>query len=435
MALEDRKWHIEQCIRCHNCKFTPIARSQRHSAICPAIQYGEFHAYSASGKIITAYGMMTGRADYSEETLESLTTCSMCGACDTTCNTLLERKVAPMDTLYEIRAKIVSDGRSPKEYQRLINNLAEHGNILGKPRSERNLWAAGLAIRNGGGEQVDVLLHIGSQNAYDEEQWPALVAIVGMLEKAGVNFGTLGVDESDTGGLAYEIGYRDVARKLAEESSRAIRASGAKTIVTCCADSLAAFRNYHPRMGISVGEIQIFHVTEYIEKLLTEGRLAVHSSSNEVVTYHDPCRLGRLSEKFTPWSGKWKEVDGPVNRGMAISDPPAPKRFGRGGVYDAPRNLLRKISGIRLVEMERVREFSYCCGAGGGGKEAHPEFAEKAAMDRLDEASSTGATTLVTACAGCVRHMRKAARNHPSNIEVKGLIEFIMDSSDESRRG
>lgn len=429
MSLEDRKWHIEQCIRCHNCKFTPIAKSQRYSAICPAIQYGEFHAYSASGKIITAYGMMTGRSDYSVETLASLTTCSMCGACDTTCNTLLERKVAPMDTLYEIRAKIVNDGKSPKQHHQLITNLVNHGNAFGKPRSERSTWAAGLSIKSASKEQVDVLLHVGCQNAYDEKQWPSLVAIVEMLEKAGVTFGILGDDECDPGGLAYELGYRDVAIRLAKESSRTIRASGANTLVTCCADSLAAFRNYHRRMGVST-DIRIFHVTEYIEKLLAEGRLVMRASSDEVVTYHDPCRLGRLSEEFVPWSGQWKEIDGPINRGMAVSDPPAPKRFGLGGVYDAPRNLLRKVSGVRFVEMERVREFSYCCGAGGGGKEAHPEFAEKAAMDRLDEACSTGATTLVTACAGCVRHLRETARNHATKIEVKGLIEFIMDSSD-----
>lgn len=428
MSLEDRKWHIEQCIRCHNCKFIPIAKSQKYSTICPAIQYGEFHAYSGSGKIITAYGMMTGRAGYSEEVLESLTTCSMCGACDTTCNTLLERKVAPMDTLYEIRAKIVSDGKSLKEHDQLIANLVDHGNVFGKPRSERSLWAAGLTIKDAGEEAVDVLLHIGCQNAYDEGRWASLVAIVGVLEKAGVKFGILGNNEIDAGGLAYEMGYRDVAKKLAEESSRVIRASRAATLVTCCADSLAAFRNYHPRMGVSMGAVQVFHITEYLEKLMTEGRFAVQCSSNETVTYHDPCRLGRLSEAFTPWSGKWKEIDGPINRGMAISDPPAPKRFGRGGVYDAPRNLLRKVSGVRFVEMERVREFSYCCGAGGGGEIAHPQFAEKAAMDRLDEAASTGATTLVSACAGCIRHLGAAARNHASNIKVKGLIDFITES-------
>ncbi len=187
---------------------------------------------------------------------------------------------------YEIRARIVSDGKSPTQHRRLVTNLVNHGNAFGRSQTERSQWAAGLSIKDAGKESVDVLLHIGSQNAYDEQQWPGLVAIVGMLEKAGVTFGTLGNDETDGGGLAYELGYRDVAIRQARESSRAIRDSGANTLVTCCADSLAAFKNYHPRMGFSRRRPRYF-CTEYIEKLLPRDGWQC-GPVKRIVTYHDP---------------------------------------------------------------------------------------------------------------------------------------------------
>src|ERR1044072_6969210 len=106
MSLQDRRWNTEQCNRCHQCKDTPTPTSKRFTPICPAIEYGEFHAYSGSGKIITAYALDTGRAEYTQQTLDTITTCSMCGACDTACQFILGDMVGPIDTIYELRAKM-----------------------------------------------------------------------------------------------------------------------------------------------------------------------------------------------------------------------------------------------------------------------------------------------------------------------------------------
>lgn len=421
MSLEERAVRTERCPRCHQCKMNPTQTSKKFSPICPAIEYGQFHAYSGSGKIITGYALMEGRAQYTQEVLDSLTTCSLCGVCDTACQFFLGDMVEPLDTIYEVRVKMFADGQVPAAQRKLLDNIASHGSVYGRPRAERVRWAQGLQLVDATKEQVEVLLHVGCANAFDESQWPGLVGIVQVLKAAGVSFGTLGEQEAHAGALAWELGHRQLAQRCAEDTARLVRAAGASVLVTCDAESIAAFRNFYPRMGVTLEPVRVLHITEFLEELARDGRWAVSANHEETVTYHDPCRLGRLSEPYIPWKGEWTTV----MNGLRVAVPPRPKRFGLGGVYDAPRKLLQSVPGTRLVEMERHREFSYCCGAGGGGKEAHPEFAEKAALDRLEEARSTGATTLVSACGTCSRHLDATAKKHKVAIRVADLAGYL----------
>lgn len=421
MTLEKQRWNIEQCNRCHQCKANPQLTSKQFAPLCPSIEYGQFHAYSASGKIITAYALMHGRADYTEEVMDSITACTLCGACDTACQFILGDLVQPLDGIYELRAKMFADDKVPAEQRKLLDNIASHGNPEGRRAAERTAWANGLKLTDATNAKVDVLLHIGASNAFDQNQWPGLVGIVGALEQAGVSFGTLGDKEPDAGTLAFELGHRDLAKACAEETARLVRASGATLLVTCDANAIAAFRNFYARMGVTLDPVRVLHVTEYLEQLAGEGKWQAVAANEEVVTYHDPCRLGRLSEPYEPWEGEWTTV----MKGMRVAVPPRPHRFGLGGVYDAPRELLKAVPGTRLVEMERKREFSYCCGAGGGGKEAHPDFAEQAALHRLEEAAATGATTLVSSCGTCTRHLGAVAEKHGVGIRVTDLAGYL----------
>lgn len=421
MTLEKQRWNIEQCNRCHQCKASPVQTSKKFAPLCPAIEYGQFHAYSASGKIITAYALMNGRADYTEEVMDAITTCSMCGACDTACQFILGDLVQPLDGIYALRARMFAEGKVPPAQRKLLDNIASHGNVHGRPRADRTRWAEGLQLVDATREQVDVLLHIGCANAFDESQWPGLVGVVEAFRNAGLSYGTLGEEEINAGTLAYELGHRELAQRCAEHTAGLARASGARVLVTCDADSIAAFRNFYPRMGVTLDPIRVLHITEYLEELAAEGRWAAGTASEEVVTYHDPCHLGRLSEPYESWEGEWTTV----MNGMRVAVPPRPHRFGLGGVYDAPRQLLQTVPGTRLVEMERKREFSYCCGAGGGGREAHPEFAEQAALHRLEEAASTGATTLVSSCGTCTRHLGAVAEKHGVGIRVTDLVGYL----------
>ncbi len=140
------------------------------------------------------------------------------------------------------------------------------------------------------------------------------------------------------------------------------------------------------------------------------------------VTYHDPCHLGRNAERYEEWDGKVVSVM-PL---ISINVPPKPKRTGSKGIYDAPRNILNKIPGLKLVEMERIREYSYCCGAGAGVKSAFPDFALNTAKSRIQEAEDTGADTLTTACPFCSTNLQDGIIESGSELKFFDISELLL---------
>jgi Fe-S oxidoreductase len=248
---------------------------------------------------------------------------------------------------------------------------------------------------------------------------------IDLLKRAGVDFGIAGNAELNNGGLAYDLGFQDEAKAVAHANTEFIASLAATTLVTFCAESYATFKNIYPRLGLSLGGLKVLHISEYLDELFRSGRLEFATKADAVVTYHDPCKLGRLSEPYKPWDGEWRTVLNVVY----IADPPRNVLFGVDGNYEAPRQLLRMIDGISLVEMERSREVAYCCGAGGGAKDAFPDFAEKTARDRLTEAEATGASVLVTSCSTCQRHLSDVAQKVGMKLQVKGLLELMSESA------
>lgn len=425
MSLEERRPYIAKCPRCSQCKWVPAPKSQQFAPICPSIQYGNFHSYSAGGKGVTAYALSEGRIGYTEEMLKSVYACTMCGACDTACKTNFGDNVEPLDTLYALRTAIVEAGHALPKHVEVIEKLRRDGNPFGKPRLDRDAFARGLALKDITAQQADVFLHIGCDPAYDEGQWPQLHFAVDLLQRAGVDFGIAGNAEPHSGGLAFDLGFRDDALAFATATAELVAGSKAITMVTFCAEAYAAFKNIYPRLAVSLGDVRVLHISEYIEGLLRDGRLDLKAKGNATVTYHDPCKLGRLSEAYKPWSGKWSKVLNVVN----IAEPARNVLFGNDGNYEAPRRLIGMVDGISVAEMERTREISYCCGAGGGAMEAYPDFAEKTARDRLTEAEATGASMLVTSCAKCESHLRDVARRCGSNLEIRGLLGFLAEAA------
>jgi Fe-S oxidoreductase len=137
------------------------------------------------------------------------------------------------------------------------------------------------------------------------------------------------------------------------------------------------------------------------------------------VTYHDPCHLGRQGEPYVAWEGAEKKIRGQI----VVYEPRRPRNNGAWGIYDPPREILRSIPGVRLVEMERIREYSWCCGAGGGVREAYPEYSRWTASERVSEARASGAEALATACPWC-------ERNFLDSIEASGNAMKVFDVLD-----
>lgn len=423
MQLPNLEKNMAHCWRCSHCKWVPSPMSHEYAHACPSIEWGGFHPYSGGGKVITAYALQANEAGFSEAVKESIYACSMCGACDTSCKNNNGELVEPLGVLYALRAYAVDQGQAPAAHVGMVENLRRHGNAAGKPRAERSAWARGLALKDATREPVDVLLHIGCENAYDAMQWPELHAIVTLLRAAGVDFGIVYDAESATGETAYDLGFQEDARALAGAMANLIDQSGAKRIVTCSASSYHGLVNIWARLGL-LCDIEVRHITEYVDALVEDGRLTLSGMLPRTITYHDPCKLGRLGEKFTPSDAKWTKV----LQTVSFYDQPTHTLFGNGGVYEAPRKLLRRLEGVTLVEMERNRVAAYCCGAAGGAKEAVPEFAEAAATRRLAEASATGATLVATACGGCRGHLGAVAERQ-GGPAVKGIFTIIAEAA------
>ncbi len=137
-----------------------------------------------------------------------------------------------------------------------------------------------------------------------------------------------------------------------------------------------------------------------------------------------PCKLGRLGEPYVPWKGKEKKI---FAQAVAY-DPPRPRYNGAWGVYEPPRDVLRAIPGVQLVEMERIKEAAWCCGAGGGAREAYPEFSMWTAGERLEEASSTGADAIVSACPWCRRNFLDAVAGGAARLQVLDIMELVLQA-------
>jgi Fe-S oxidoreductase len=239
-----------------------------------------------------------------------------------------------------------------------------------------------------------------------------------ILQKAGVNFGIAGDAETCCGGRAYQMGYEEDFLNQAKKNMAMIKKAGVKKVVTACADGYQAFKVLYDKFNLK-SDLEVLHISEYVDKLIKDGKLKPRKKADISVTYHDPCRLGRLGEPWIHWEGKKVPGD------RFVFDPPKVYRRGTHGVYEPPREVLKSIPGIKLMEMTRIKEYSWCCGAGGGVNESNPGFAKWTAQERIEEAGSTGAEAIVTACPWCEQTFNEAIRETGSSLKVYDIVELV----------
>jgi len=362
--------------------------------------------------MIIGNSISSGRSDLNDEVTEIIFRCQLCGACDAACKVYRD-DIDLTEVLLELRSHCIEQGQLVVEHMAMIDALKREDNVLGEPKDKRGEWAQGLNVKDINQEQCDVLFHAGCRYCYDPDLRDTVRGQLQLLLKAGADVGIAGKEESCCGGRAYELGYRGEAQNYAEDLLSRVKASGAKTLVTPCADGYAHFKYLYPRMGVEL-PCEVMHITQYTEKLIEEGKLRFREEVPLLVTYHDPCHLGRMGESFL---ADWKEDK--LKRPMSM------KRSGRKGIYDAPRNIINSIPGMELTEMERIREYSWCCGAGGGVLEAYPDFAAWTAAKRIEEALATGAEALVTACPWCERVFNDTVEEIGAAISVYDLNELV----------
>ncbi len=403
MALEDFRADALRCTRCTYCRWIPFdhVKSARFAAGCPSIAAGGFHAYSAGGRYVTALSLMDGRSEVTEKVQDSVFRCTMCGQCDVSCK-ICRYDMEPLAAMRELRFHLVERGKGLPQAQPFLESLGRDFNMLQRPRKERGDWARALEVKDLTREKATYVFHAGCRYSFDGAQGGVARTAIRILRQAGVDVGILGERESCCGGRAFDMGYRKETVTRANQNLKAWKAAGAEIVVTPCADCYHAFKRVYPPEAGS--QLPVLHMVELVDQLVQDGKLKLTRRVPMRVTYHDPCKLGRRGEAHVPWNGKEKKIFGQA----VVYDPPRPRYNGAFGVYEPPRNVLRAIPEVQLVEMERNREAAWCCGAGGGAREAYPDFAEWTAKERLEEAASTGAEAIVTACPWCERNFLDA---------------------------
>jgi Fe-S oxidoreductase len=428
MALEDYKVDMMRCEKDSVCKFVPLMmhNSQKYSEICPSIKRFNFHTFSGSGRLFHALGFLRGRHDYSEEMVNMVYNCQMCGGCDVTCKAVRDLEV--LETLIEMRVRCVEDGQIPDNVMEVIDGLKKENNMMMEKKADRGKWADKLKVKDLAKEKAEVCFHAGCRFSYDETLWPTLRGAVEILQKAKVDFGIFGASENCCAGRAYEMGFQGELVSFMQSNLDAWKNSGAKIIVTPCSDCYATFKAWYSRFGKTV---EVYHITEYLQKLIEEGKLKFKKEVPINVTYHDPCHLGRLSEPYQYSApGKPYIMDeqplAKVKGICCVYEETKPWRRGENGIYDAPREILKAIPGVKLTEMERIRSWAFCCGAGGGVMQSNPDYAQHTARHRIEEALDTGADALVTACGWCERNFRDAIKSNGHSIEVYDILDLVL---------
>ncbi len=418
MALQDYRNNMETCRRCSPCKFIPLEKVKGFERVnvCPSITRYDFHTYSGGGRMVMGVAMLEKRLDYSDKLLEVVYNCQMCGACDTSCKYAMDMDV--LEPINEIRINCVEGGHTNPALDKVINSLRKQGTMVPGAKVKRGEWAAGLNLKDCTREKVDVIYHVGCQTSFNKDMWKLARATVKLLQKAGVNFGIGGENETCCGGRAYQMGYKADFLNQAKKNMEMIKKSGARTLVTGCADGYNAFKVLYDKFGLR-GKLEVLHITEYLARLIKEGKIKPRKKVDVTVTYHDPCYLGRLGEPYIHWKGK--EIVGEIR----TFDPPKEYRRGLYGVYEPPRDVLKSIPGLKLVEMDRIKEYAWCCGAGGGVNETNPEFATWTANERIEEAGATGAGAIATACPWCEQIFSNTIKEKGSSLKVYDVVELL----------
>jgi len=420
VPLVDYQADMERCSQCTYCEWVPFdqLKSLRFAKTCPSIAYHYFLSYAARGRFAVAWSLLKGKSGYTDRVLDIVYKCQTCGGCDVSCK-ICRYNLEPLATWFELRAKLVEDGQTLPQHTAIIDCLRKEQNTMLKPAAERGKWAEGLDIKNITTEKAEVVFFVGCRFSYDEELQKVARAAVTLLKNAGIDIGIAGKDEVCCGGRTYQTGYQQEFVECAQNNINAGTKAGIKTVVTSCSDCYHAFKRLYPdKIG---SEFEVLHTVEFIDKLVKEGRIKFNKAVPMTVTYHDPCHLGRQGEPYVPWQGKEKKIKGQI----VVYEPPKPRYNGAWGIYNPPRDVLKSIPGIKLVEMERIREYAWCCGAGGGVREAYPDFSSWTANERLEEAKATGAEAIVGACPWCERNFLDANSTAGEGMKVFDIIELV----------
>ena len=415
--LDDYKYEARHCTSCAGCKWVDMnyVSGMDFAWKCASWHQGVFDAYGGAGKAKIIWDLLAGALDWSlPKLLDTAYMCTLCGACDSGCKRNLDLEILMMLTAW--RARLVEKGLGPMpQHKAVTTNIERSKNIYGIAQKKRKEWMPRDVSE---AKRADLLYFVGCRASFVDTEIAQATARI--LKAAKKDFMLL-KEEPCCGNVVYTTGQMDKARKIAQDNMKQIKETGAKTVVFSCAEGYRMVKVDYPKLlGISTADLgfEVKHIAELADGWVKDGSLKLGNRVDMKVAYHDSCGLGRLSEPWYHWEGERGD--------WAIVSPPRTVRRGMNGIYEPPRDILKAIPGIELVEMLRPRDQSYCCGAGGGAKEAFPDFAVNSAGERLGEAAHLGAEAIVAACPNCKENFKDAAKDGLKVFDITELIAMAI---------
>ncbi|MCM3764068.1 (Fe-S)-binding protein [Neobacillus niacini] len=328
-------------------------------------------------------------------TEEEIWACTTCRNCEDQCPVMNEH----VDKIIDLRRYLVlTEGKMDADAQRAITNIERQGNPWGLNRKERETWREAredvevktVKEMNKAGEEFEYLFWVGSMGSYDNRSQKIALSFAKLLNEAGVKFAILGNKEKNSGDTVRRLGNEFLFQELAANNVAEIEKAGAKKIVTIDPHAYNIFKNEYPDFGL---EAEVYHHTEVLFELVRDGRLKPKHAVNETITFHDSCYLGRYND-----------------------------------VYDPPREILKAIPGVKLLEMERNREKGMCCGAGGGLMWMEEETGHRINVARTEQALSVNPSVISSGCPYCLTMLSdgtkaKEVEDKVATYDVAELLE------------
>ncbi|MFC1862924.1 (Fe-S)-binding protein [Thermodesulfobacteriota bacterium] len=377
----------QKCVKCINLR----------PDVCAMYEEYKSQALTPPAIFLMADVILDGEIEPTAERSITPFACTMCGACANACYSMFIHFgwEYPTKLIEGIRELFVEEGAVPEEISEVLRNVYNTKNAWGLPQSQRVDWEkkSEVPIPDFTKEKNEYLLYVGDASLIAETvHIPAVVAK--LLHLGGVDFGTLKEKETDSGNEVRELGESGLFEAMADENIEAFEKLGVKKVITISPHDYQAFNTDYPDLGT---EFEVYHYTQILEDLIKEGKIKPIKEISQTVTFQDPCHLGRYNK-----------------------------------IYETPRNILKEIPGIKLVEMPSNRKEAFCCG-GGGGRMWYDEPAKyrknRISDIRVGHAKEVDAEVIGTACPYCLSML--IAAGNLDGTSVKDIAELVLESLEQ----
>ena len=321
---------------------------------------------------------------------DAIWSCTTCRSCSEQCPVMIEH----IDKILDIRRHLVmTRNEFPKEVATTLKNLETKSNPWGMASGKRADWAKGLGVPTLADKpNPEYLYFVGCAGAFDDRAKKITLATVQILQEAGIEFAIMGKKEKCSGDPARRIGHEYLFQEQARENIETMREGGVTKVIANCPHCFNTIKNEYPQLG---GNFEVVHHSQFLPKLVAEGRITLKPGETQKVVYHDSCYMGRHND-----------------------------------VYDEPRKALEAIPGVQLVEMDRSKKLGMCCGAGGARMFMEERIGTRVNHLRVEQALETTPQVIASSCPFCMTMLSDGVKDKErmGDVKTRDIAEMLADA-------